>query len=280
MAAFKVQGLSKRYGSTDALAAIDLEIDDGELCGLLGPNGAGKSTLTKIACGLVAPSAGSVEVCGERPGSRQANASIGYLAELFRFPEWLSADEVLQLHQRLAGSSGGESERQELLAAVGLETEADRRVATMSKGMQQRLGLAQCLIGSPRLLLLDEPSSALDPAGRRAVRDLLNGLRERGVAVLLSSHLLSEVELICDRVAILFKGEVVAGGTPSELTGRSGVEIETASGIQSFPGADRDQVPELVSKLVAGGERIYAVNPTSSTLEDFYIETVSDESDG
>jgi ABC-2 type transport system ATP-binding protein len=277
LAALSVKALSKRYGGTDALAGIDLEVAEGELCGLLGPNGAGKSTLAKIACGLVRPSGGTAEICGAPPGSHEANSSIGYLAELFRFPEWLSADEVLELHQRLSGSDGGEGERRELLGAVGLGSESARRVGTMSKGMQQRLGLAQALVGSPRLLLLDEPTSALDPAGRRDVRDLLAGLRERGVSVLLSSHLLSEVELVCDRVAILFRGEVVAEGAPAELTGAAGVEVETAAGRRTFPDVGRDGVPELVERLVADGERIYAVAQARSTLEDFYIETVAEE---
>jgi ABC-2 type transport system ATP-binding protein len=226
---------------------------------------------------LIRPSQGTVEVCGAAPGSAQANSSIGYLAELFRFPEWLSADEVLELHQRLAGSSGGEDERRRLLSEVGLADEADRRVATMSKGMQQRLGMAQALIGSPRLLLLDEPTSALDPAGRRDVRDLLRGLRDRGISVLLSSHLLSEVELVCDRVVILFRGEVVAEGAPGELTGRAGVEVETGAGTRSFPDVGREQVPALVADLVARGERVFGVRQISSTLEDFYIETVAEE---
>jgi ABC-2 type transport system ATP-binding protein len=257
---------------------VDLTVEEGELCGLLGPNGAGKSTLAKIACGLVRPSSGDVSVYSARPGSREANGEIGYLAELFRFPEWLTADEVLALHQRLADSDGGHGERARLLDEVGLGSEAARRVSTMSKGMQQRLGLAQALIGSPRLLLLDEPTSALDPAGRRDVRALLAGMRERGVAVLLNSHLLGEVELICDRVAILFRGEVVAEGAPSELTRASGIEIETEAGVRSFPDVTRAGVPALVDRLVADGERIYAVREVSSTLEDFYIETVSEES--
>ena len=146
----------------------------------------------------------------------------------------------------------------------------------MSKGMQQRLGIAQALVGSPRLLMLDEPTSALDPTGRRAVRGLLSGLRERGVAVLLSSHLLSEVELVCDRVAILYGGEVAAEGTPGELTGGAGVEVETSSGTKRFPSLGREQVPELVAKLVGEGESVYAVRPQTSTLEDFYIETVAE----
>src|SRR6266487_7058748 len=206
-AALVVRGLQKRYGSVEALAGVDLEVAEGELVGLLGPNGAGKSTLVKIACGLVRPSHGSAEICGLRAGSREARRSLGYLAELFRFPGWYSADEVLELHQRLAGSHGGAAERTRLLELVALSDAAKRRVDGMSKGMQQRLGIAQALVGEPRLLLLDEPTSALDPVGRRTVRLLLEKLRGQGVSVLLNSHLLSEVELDCDGVVILL-GEI------------------------------------------------------------------------
>ena len=167
-AALSSRGLSKRYGKTTALDAVDLEVAEGELVGLLGPNGAGKSTLVKIACGLVRPTDGEARVAGAPAGSREARASTGYLAELFRFPSWASAEEVLALHQRLARSDGGAVEREDLLARVGLAGEGGRRTGTMSKGMQQRLGIAQALIGAPRLVLLDEPTSALDPgAGAR-----------------------------------------------------------------------------------------------------------------
>ena len=214
MPALSVTALEKTYGSVRALVGVDLEVGEGELVGLLGPNGAGKSTLVKAACGLVHPTAGTVTVCGAPAGSAAAQAVLGYLAELFRFPDWCTGEELLALHQRLAASEGGAAERAELLELVGLSEAADRRVGTMSKGMQQRLGIAQALIGGPRLLLLDEPTSALDPAGRRTVRALLEELRGRGVAVLLNSHLLSEVELVCDRVAIIARGGLVAAGTP------------------------------------------------------------------
>ncbi len=160
-----VQELNKRYGSQEALAGIDLEVGAGQLVGLLGPNGAGKSTLTKIACGLVRPSGGRVEVLGRPAGSPQARGALGYLAELFRFPGWCTAEELLRFHQRLVGSAGGEAERRELLDLVDLAAALGKRIEAMSKGMQQRLGVAQALIGSPRLLLLDEPTSALDPVG-------------------------------------------------------------------------------------------------------------------
>ncbi len=256
--------LTKRYGRTQALRGVDLHLAPGELVGLLGPNGAGKSTLTKIACGLVRPDAGTIEV--RRP--------LGYLAELFRFPDWCRADELLGLHQGLTGSRGGARERRDLLELVELGHVPDRRVGAMSKGMQQRLGLAQSLVGEPRLLLLDEPTSALDPAGRRTVRDLLERLRERGVSVLLNSHLLSEIELVCDRVAIIDHGEVVAAGTPAELSRPGGVEVETAAGTRVFGDAARGDTPQIVRELVAAGEEVYGVRVLTSSLEDAYLEAV------
>jgi ABC-2 type transport system ATP-binding protein len=274
--ALSASGLVKRYGTALALDSVDLSVSPGELVGLLGPNGAGKSTLTKIACGLVRPTSGAALVCGAPAGSAPARRALGYLAELFRFPEWCSADEVLALHQRLAGSDGGAAERAELLSLVGLAHAREVRVAAMSKGMQQRLGIAQALVGDPRLVLLDEPTSALDPVGRRTVRDLLLALRSRGVGVLLNSHLLSEVELVCDRVAIIDHGSVVAAGRPSELARPRGVEVETASGVRVFAEAGRDDAPRIVSELVAAGEPVYGVRVLTSTLEDVYLEAVGE----
>jgi ABC-2 type transport system ATP-binding protein len=275
--ALAVRGLEKRYGSVTALAGVDLEVGEGELVGLLGPNGAGKSTLVKIACGLVRASGGTAHVRGEAAGSLEARRSLGYLAELFRFPGWYSADELLDLHQRLAGSTGGPTERAELLELVGLADARSRRVEQMSKGMQQRLGIAQALIGAPPLLLLDEPTSALDPVGRRTVRELLEELRRRGISVLLNSHLLSEIELVCDRVAILLHGRLVAEGSPAELARAGGVEIETDEGIQVFEGASREDTPRLVCELVATGRRVYGVRVLTSTLEETYLEAVGGE---
>ena len=277
--ALAVRGLRKRYGSVEALKGVDLEVGEGELVGLLGPNGAGKSTLVKIAVGLVRPSGGDAEVAGARAGSRTARAALGYLAELFRFPGWYTADEVLELHQQLAGSRGGAAERKRLLELVALSDAAQRRVDGMSKGMQQRLGIAQALVGEPRLLLLDEPTSALDPVGRRTVRLLLEELRTQGVSVLLNSHLLSEVELVCDRVTILLAGEVVAAGTPAELSRPRGVELETDDGVQMIPGATREDTPRLVSEAVAAGRSVYGVRVLTSTLEETYLEAVGGETD-
>jgi len=277
VSALAVEGLVKRYGSVEALKGVDLEVGEGELFGLLGPNGAGKSTLVKISVGLVRATKGRAEVAGARAGSRAARAKIGYLAELFRFPGWYTADEVLILHQRLAGSPGGAAERNRLLELVALADARDRRVSDMSKGMQQRLGVAQALVGSPRMLLLDEPTSALDPAGRRIVREVLENLRDEGVSVLLNSHLLSEIELVCDRVAILRAGEVVAAGSPAELSRPRGVELETGEGTRTIDGATREDVPRLVAEAVAAGRQVFGARVLTSTLEDTYLEAVGDE---
>jgi ABC-2 type transport system ATP-binding protein len=266
----------KSYGSIQALKGVSLAVEEGELVGLLGPNGAGKSTLVKIACGLVRPTGGSARIAGAPAGSPEAYGKLGYLAELFRFPDWLTADETIGLHQRLSRSDGGAAERTRLLETVGLADATQRRVGAMSKGMQQRLGIAQAMVGGPRLLLLDEPTSALDPAGRRTVRRLLEDLRGQGVAVLLNSHLLSEVELVCDRVAIIARGEVVAAGTPDQLSRAGGVEVETSTGTRHFADAGRDDAPAIVRDLVAAGEDVYEVRVLRSSLEDAYLEAVGE----
>jgi ABC-2 type transport system ATP-binding protein len=272
--ALVARDVAKDYGATAALSGVSLDVGEGELVGLLGPNGAGKSTLTKIACGLVRPTSGSVEVGGYPAGSRDARRIIGYLAELFRFPRWMTADEVLVLHQRLSASPGGADERAELLGLVGLASAAATRVEAMSKGMQQRLGIAQALVSGPRLLLLDEPTSALDPAGRGIVRELLAELRNRGTSVLLNSHLLSEVERVCDRVAILNRGRVVTEGRPVDLARPRGVEVDVDGGTRLYEGATREDVPRIIAELVAAGERVYGARVLASTLEETYLEAV------
>jgi ABC-2 type transport system ATP-binding protein len=275
--AFAARDISKAYGKTIALEGVSLKVAEGEIVGLLGPNGAGKSTLVKIACGLVRPTGGTAEVCGVVAGSQHARAAVGYLAELFRFPGWLKAEELLVLHQQLSRSNGGEAERHDLLDLVGLGHVPQRRIDQMSKGMQQRLGIAQALVGSPKVLFLDEPTSALDPAGRRAVREILENVHTRGITIFLNSHLLSEVELICDRVVILSKGRILAEGNPRDMIAARGVEIETQGGAKVYPDVGREDIPRLVRELAAAGEQIYAVRPNKPTLEDVYIDTVGED---
>ncbi len=272
-------GLTKSYKRSVALRGVDIDVAAGEVVGLLGPNGAGKSTLTKVLCGLVRADGGSASIAGAPAGSSVARSKVGYLAELFRFPGWATAQEVLVTHQRLARrpTAGGDAdERSRLLAEVGLSQAGSTRVEAMSKGMQQRLGLAQAMVGDPEVLLLDEPTSALDPAGRHTVREVLARARDRGTAVLLNTHLLGEVEQLADRVVLIDAGRVVAAGAISDLTAGHGVTIETDQGRVEHPHVPRDTIPALVSGLVADGRRVYAVIPHRSTLEDLYLELVGD----
>ncbi|MEH3053273.1 MAG: ABC transporter ATP-binding protein [Patulibacter minatonensis] len=278
----EAQELRKRYGGAqrkgrgDALGGVSLSIAPGEIVGLLGPNGAGKSTFAKIVCGLVRPTSGRATLAGHPVGTRAAQARLGYLAELFRYPPWATADGLLRNHQRLAGSPGGVAERRELLELVGLGDAAAVKVGAMSKGMQQRLGLAQSLVGRPALVLLDEPTSALDPVGRAHVREVLRELRRRGQSVLLSSHLLPEVEQVADRVAIIARGRLIAEGQPSELAGRGGAEFELGSGTVRRPELTRDAIPAEVARLAAAGEQIYGVRELRGTLEEAYLRAVDE----
>jgi ABC-2 type transport system ATP-binding protein len=204
---------------------VSLQVGRGEVVGLLGPNGAGKTSVIKMLLGLVRPDAGEVLLLGRPAGDPAARARVGYLPELFRYHPWLSASEVLTLHVRLSGLHVPEPERDECLALVGLAERAGDRVGGFSKGMQQRLGLAVALVARPELVVLDEPTSALDPLGRVDVRDLVLALKERGVAVLLNSHLIGEVERVCDRVVILDRGRVAAEGTLAQLLGRRELRV-------------------------------------------------------
>jgi len=281
--ALRLREVRKAYGRTVALAGISMEVQPGEVLGLLGPNGAGKSTTMKIAAGLVGADSGEAVVGGAAAGSRQARRQVGYLGELFRFPDWMRLDEMLRFHQRLAGSSGGADERDRLLHLAGLGDTSvrARRVGTFSKGMQQRAGIAQALIGDPRLVLLDEPTSALDPQGRAEVRTVLRGLRERGVAVVVNTHLLTEVERTCDRVAIMLEGRVVrelaldAAGAVAGARDAAPLLVRTDRGEHRRESASDDQVATLVEELVRAGERVHEVRRDLPTLENIYLSAMA-----
>ncbi|HEY4752592.1 MAG TPA: ABC transporter ATP-binding protein [Candidatus Limnocylindrales bacterium] len=298
--AIETRGLHKAYGKTVALESLDLIVGPGEVVGLLGPNGAGKTTAVKLLLGLVRKTRGEGRVLGRPLGDRGARARIGYLPELFRYQAWLTADEVLHLHAGLAGLPGpsrnGEIAR--VLGLVGLADRARDRVGGFSKGMQQRLGLAVALLGDPALVILDEPTSALDPVGRDDVRTIIREARARGSAVLLNSHLLGEVERLCDRAVIVSRGRVVAAGSLGELLGEQAVRLRV-TGLPSdlsFLGAygpvasedgwlvirpvDPERIPDVVTAVVALGGRVHAVDPGRRTLEELFLDVVRGEALG
>jgi ABC-2 type transport system ATP-binding protein len=287
-------GLRKRYRRRVAVDGVSFSVRRGEVMGLLGPNGAGKTSVIKMLLGLVRPDAGEVMLLGRPGGDPRSRARVGYLPELFRYQPWLTAREVLDLHVRLAGATVGDEQRRECLGLVGLGDRAGDRVGGFSKGMQQRLGLAVALVARPDLVVLDEPTSALDPLGRADVRDLLLSLKGRGVAVLLNSHLIGEVERVCDRVVILDHGRVAAGGTLTELLGRTtlrlrldGVDAAAQTRLKEAGEVHRDgddylvtgegDVPSLVRDLVGLGVRIHAVEPGRISLEERLLEVLRGE---
>lgn len=295
-------GLRKRYRRQTAVDGVSFTVGRGEVVGLLGPNGAGKTSVIKILLGLVRPDAGEVLLLGQPAWDPQARLRVGYLPELFRYQPWLTAAEVLTLHVRLAGVAVPTEERRECLAMVGLADRAGDRVGGFSKGMQQRLGLAVALVARPELVLLDEPTSALDPLGRADVRDLLLSLKARQVAVLLNSHLIGEVERVCDRVVILDKGRIAASGSLAELLGGRELRLRlgevsaqaqarlAAAGQLTRSGdsftvtlpADQDTttVPDLVADLVGLGVRVHAVEPARISLEQRLLDILRAGSGG
>jgi ABC-2 type transport system ATP-binding protein len=290
--AIRTRELAKRYGSITALAGLTMTIPRGDVFGFLGPNGAGKTTAVKLLLGLTPPTSGEAEVLGAGIGDRAALRRVGYLPELFRYQSWLTAREVLALHCELAGVARAAWQREiaDALAIVGLTDRGSGRIGTFSKGMQQRLGLGVALLGAPDLVVLDEPTSALDPVGRHDVREIIRGLGERGTTVFLNSHLLSEVEQVCHRVAIVDRGRVVAAGTLDELLGGDTVRIRASGLVRAaqtalshfgqldaegewlvIRGIDTERVPELVAEIVRLGGRVYAVEPRHESLEDRFL---------
>lgn len=296
--AIETDQLKKVFGDRTAVKGLTLQVAQGEVFGFLGPNGAGKTTSMKMLLGLVSPTSGSASLLGSPIGDRATLARVGFLPEHFRFQEWLSADEFLHLHGELLGMEKQplKVRADELLERVGLSDFRDKLLRTFSKGMLQRIGLAQALLNRPALVFLDEPTSGLDPVGRRLVRDVIHELRGEGTCVFLNSHLLSEIEVTCDRVAFIRHGEVVRildlasldGNQSTAVTIRAtGLTSEIVAGLARWSKAihangeqftltlqNEEQVPEINSYLVTQGARVYAITPARVSLEEIFIETV------
>jgi ABC-2 type transport system ATP-binding protein len=296
MPAIEVTDLRKKYGQIDALAGLTMTVGRGEVFGFLGPNGAGKTTTVKLLLGLARPTGGSGKVLGAPIGDLVTRRKIGYLPELFRYQPWLKAREVLALHAELAGlpRARRKAAAEESMRIVGLADRANDLVGKFSKGMQQRLGLGAALIGEPALIVLDEPTSALDPVGRVDVRGIVRAAADRGAAVFLNSHLLSEVEQVCDRVAIIDHGRVVASGELDDVLGQAETQVRVEGvsasdlaaferfgtptlegGLLSIRPMEADQVPDLVATLVAMGAKVFEVHAGRSSLERRFLDLVA-----
>jgi ABC-2 type transport system ATP-binding protein len=297
VAAIKTENLRKVFGDRAAVKGLTLQVEQGEVFGFLGPNGAGKTTSIKMLLGLVAPTSGTASLLGAPIGDRPTLARLGFLPEHFRFQEWLTAREFLELHGELLGmeASNLKLRQEELLERVGLSEFREKQLRTFSKGMLQRIGLAQALLNRPALVFLDEPTSGLDPVGRRLVRDIIHELREAGTCVFLNSHLLSEIEITCDRVAFIRHGEVVrvlelasldqnlslvtiraAGITPEILSGLTGwgEDIRADGEHVTLTIHNEADLPEITRYLVAQGAAVYAITPNRLSLEEIFIETI------
>lgn len=298
--AIETHELRKVFGSQVAVRNLSLTVPRGEIFGFLGPNGAGKSTSVKMLLGLVHPTAGRASVLGAPVGEVDVRRRIGFLPEDFRFYEWLTATELVRLHGRLSGMSQAQLRTRvpEVLDLVGLAPHRDRTLRGFSKGMLQRIGLAQALVHEPDLIFLDEPTSGLDPMGRRMVRDILRAERDRGATVFLNSHLLSEIEVTCDRVAFIKDGEVVASrdltATPQNevrvVVHVGNVADQAVAGLATWATAPRldgnqlsfsvrseDVLPDVMRHLVGAGVDVFRVTPERVSLEDVFMSIVGED---
>ena len=299
-----IRTVSKRYGrKVHALREVALQVGAGEVFGLLGPNGAGKSTLVKIVMTVVRPTRSESSLLGAPLGTKGVLARVGYLPEHHRFPRYLTGRQLVEFFGALAKVRRPERRRrtEELLELVGLRKWADTRVTSYSKGMQQRAGLAMALVNDPALVLLDEPTDGVDPVGRREIRDLLVRMRSEGRTVFINSHLLSEIEMVCDRVAIMVQGRVVRQGTLRELTAASRYELaftglsaaEVPSGLgalavrrdgdlqrATLPTSDPAVLQPVLDWLRGAGAVVVSVVPFRESLEDVFIREVQDPATG
>jgi ABC-2 type transport system ATP-binding protein len=286
------------------LDAVSLDIPAGEVFGLLGPNGAGKSTTFKLLLNLIWPTSGRAEVFGRPAGDPAARRRLGFLPENPAFYDRLTAEELLEYFAGLFGWMGEERRRRaaRVLDAVGLADDRRRPLRSLSKGMVQRVGLAGALVNDPELIILDEPMSGLDPVGRREVRELILRLRDEGRTVLFSSHILSDAELLCHRVAILARGRLAVAGSVSELTAKAsrrggpgwevvagGLSPDLAARISprvqhltriaddrySFDLADEDHPETMIAELAAAGARLVSLTPLKATLEDVFMSALA-----
>lgn len=301
--AIETHNLRKDFGTKLAVADLTLNVNRGEVFGFLGPNGAGKTTSIKMLLGLVQPTAGTGSVLGAPLNNQKAKAKIGFLPEHFRFQDWLTGREFLYFHGRLYGMKRQQiqARMEELLVRVDMQDAADRKLSEYSKGMLQRIGLAQALLNEPELVFLDEPTSGLDPLGRLLVRDIIRDLRDQGTTVFLNSHLLSEIEVTCDRVVFVKQGRVVkehilgeeeaevevelklGDASPEMLSGLSqfGHHLVQTNGFLRLKVDSEARLPEIATWIVGKGVPLYKLTSIKKPLETVFLEIMgSDERPG
>jgi len=300
-AAIETSHLRKEYGNGFvAVQDLSFSVPRGQVFGFLGPNGAGKTTTINMLLGNIKPTAGEASLLGRPIGDRDARAKLGFLPEKFQFHDFLTAEEFLDLHGRLYGMARAARRARipEVLEQVGLIERRKSKIGEFSKGMQQRAGLAQAILNDPELVILDEPTSALDPLGRREVREIVAGLKAAGKTVLLNSHLLGEIEMTCDQVAILKAGQVVRLGkiddllaAPSTVEMRVGNQspallralaslartVTVEAEMVSVTIGDEEVIPELAATVVGHGGRLMSLTPRRESLEDLFIRVVEDD---
>ena len=272
--AVEIRGLVKDFSSglrglkLRAVDQLTLRVEAGQVYGLLGPNGSGKSTTIKALLGLLEPTAGECAIFGVASGRVEARREVGYLPESPYFYRHLSGRELVRFYARMCGMGGASlaSRLDEVLALVGLTAAADRRVGTYSKGMLQRIGLAQALVHDPRLLILDEPTAGVDPVGTAAIAELILQLKARGKTVLITSHLLGQIEDVCDRVAILDRGKLILEGAVSDLVGRADRQ---ALVVEALP---ENELAELRAWLAARGRKLETVETPRTRLDRIFLE--------
>ncbi len=293
----ETSNLTKYYGNKIGCRNINISVKKGEIFGLLGPNGAGKSTFIKTIVGLIHKTSGDAYLLGKPVGNEQARRKIGYLPENFKYQEWMTGVDLLSFHAALCGldKKYTEAKIDDVLNEVKLKGNEMYRISTYSKGMQQRIGLACALLTDPDVLFLDEPTSALDPIGRKEVRDIMLGLKKRGKSVLLNSHLLSEVEMICDSIAIIKKGSIIKYGRTNDiLEGKLVLEV-CADGLNqailkhlkqysdsiSITGnrlemsiGDRSDINSIAHIIIENGGSLYELSPKRESLEDLFISLI------
>ncbi|MDF2535804.1 MAG: ABC-type multidrug transport system, ATPase component [Bacillales bacterium] len=294
--------LTKKYGNKTACDSINLSVQEGHVYGFLGRNGAGKSTCIKMLTGLVHPTSGSGTVLGKSLGNVSAREKMGYLPELFRYQEWMTGLDLLNFHSQLIKLKNKDDQIKRVLRLVGLEGQEKYKVGSFSKGMQQRVGLACALLPNPKLLFLDEPTSALDPIGRKDVRDIIVALKNEGTTVFLNSHLLSEVEAVCDYVTFINKGTVVKSAPIEELLSNQikltikadgvhdDLSVKIKNEFSTFQRVEdgnftvllknRDEIPLIASTLVSNGATLFELTPHRETLESVFLNIVGDGEEG